>query len=439
MTAPPTVSRQVGRAPSSVSTSADDGGRPEVHLPPAVLMGAEMVTAVSLVRSLAREGVDVYLLCRPDSLPAYSRYARRLAVDGGAEGWLRYLLDPESRWLEGAVLLACNDDAIQLLIDHHDELAGRFILDISDVEAQRCLLNKLSTYEKAAEVGIPTPRFWRAPDLESVRRQRADYVYPLILKPLYSHQFKRLPLDHRSGAKYLVAHDYDQLVAMFGQLHGHGVDVVLMEEIPGADDLLCSYYTYMDEDGAPLFDFTKRIIRRFPVHQGPGCYHITDWNPEVKELGLRLFRHVGLRGLGNVEFKRDPRDGALKVIECNARFTAANGLLVAAGYDLGRFVYNRLVGRPQAPLAAAEYERGLRLWYPVEDFKAFVELRRQGQLDFGSWLRGVLHPQVLPYYELSDPMPSAVRLARHLRGFGAQAARFVLRRPTGPLLRRPSL
>ena len=92
-----------------------------------------------------------------------------------------------------------------------------------------------------------------------------------------------------------------------------------MEFIPGGDDRHCSYYTYIDETGNPLFHFTKRLLRRHRANEGGATYHITDWNPEVAEKGLRLLQHVGLRGLGNVEFKRDPRDGELKLIEVNAR------------------------------------------------------------------------------------------------------------------------
>src|SRR5438105_868251 len=78
---------------------------------------------------------------------------------------------------------------------------------------------------------------------------------------------------------------------------------------------------------APLFEFTKRVIRRFPAMTGTACYAITDRIPEAAELGNRLFRHVALRGLANVEFKRDVRDGTLKLIECNARFTASQALV----------------------------------------------------------------------------------------------------------------
>ena len=72
-----------------------------------------------------------------------------------------------------------------------------------------------------------------------------------------------------------------------------GVDVLLMELIPGPDSDLCSYFTYIEEDGEALFHFTKRVIRRFPAGMGSGCYHITSWNSDLMELGLKLFRQVG--------------------------------------------------------------------------------------------------------------------------------------------------
>jgi predicted ATP-grasp superfamily ATP-dependent carboligase len=183
-----------------------------------------------------------------------------------------------------------------------------------------------------------------------------------------------------------------------------GIEALLMEKIPGGDDRLCSYYTYIDERGEPLFDFSKRIIRRFPKNMGAGCYHVTDHNPQVREVALRLFQHVGLRGLANAEFKLDPRDGQLKLIECNARFTAANCLVASAGIDLATLVYNRVVGRPLPPLD--RYRDGVRLWYPIEDFHAFRQLRRQGELTTLAWLKSILRPQTFPYFCWSDPWPT---------------------------------
>jgi len=151
---------------------------------------------------------------------------------------------------------------------------------------------------------------------------------------------------------------------------------------------------------------------------GEACYHITDWNPEVRDLGLKLFRHVRLRGLGNVEFKRDLRDGKLKIIECNARFTAANALVKAAGLDLALLSYNKLTGRPLP--AMDRYRSGLTLWLPTQDFLACLDLRRQGKITLAGWLLGVLRPQHFQFLSWRDPLPAIVgawrRTSRIVRG-----------------------
>ena len=151
---------------------------------------------------------------------------------------------------------------------------------------------------------------------------------------------------------------------------------------------------------------------------GPTTYHNTEWNAEVKELGARFFSRIGLRGLGNVEFKWDDRDGLYKLIECNPRFTAADPIIKASGFDLGMFVYNQITGRAQEPLRA--YDTRLRLWHPVQDYLSFLELKKRGELTFRQWVASLLHRQHLPYFQFGDPLPSMVmemrRVLRRLRG-----------------------
>ena len=158
-----------------------------MNQPPAILVGANMVTVVSIIRSLGKAGVDVRLLCSANAAPSYSRYARRLPADGlgpQPELWLRYLLGPAAENLRGAVVLACNDDALELLLDHREALAERYVLDVCDVAAQRAMLDKLATYRLAAEAGVPTPRFWPARTAEEVLEHADEYAWPLMMKPL---------------------------------------------------------------------------------------------------------------------------------------------------------------------------------------------------------------------------------------------------------------
>ena len=117
-----------------------------------------MGNALSVARSLGRRGVPVYVL--EDAPSSHSRYARRLdppPAHSRQEAWVRFLLGPDAASLRGAVLLSCSDAGIELLIEHRDALAERFVLDVCDVAAQRRVLDKLSTYEAARDAGVADP------------------------------------------------------------------------------------------------------------------------------------------------------------------------------------------------------------------------------------------------------------------------------------------
>jgi D-alanine-D-alanine ligase-like ATP-grasp enzyme len=268
------------------------------------------------------------------------------------------------------------------------------------------MLDKKRTDALARAHDIPAPRVLALRDQADVDAVSGEISYPCVLKPVHSHVFARTKL----GAKVLTADSPTALQAEFERMSAMGVELLVVEVITGPDDEYVSYYSYLDEHGEPLLHFTKRKIRQHPNRFGTGTYHATTHDPEVAELGLRFFQAVGLRGLGNVEFKRDGRDGQLKLIECNARFTMSNELIRIAGIDLALFSYNRLLGRPTPPVNS--YRDDIRLWDPVNDVRAFLDYRRNGELSLGRWIGSLLHPQHFPRARIDDPLPAFVRVSR---------------------------
>ncbi len=380
------------------------------HLPPAILFGG-FFQAFQVVESLATRSIPVYVLNDRWAEARYSRYARAIRLPQNVpytQAAADFLISSASDYLEGSVLLAAGDQELEIISDHRETLTQKFRLDLSNPVAQQKMLNKLATYTAANEVGVATPRFWPVGTEKDISHLRTEFVYPLIVKPKLSHVFQR-----KFNRKFFEVGSFQQLLDSYRVTESAGIEVVLLEKIPGPDSKLCSYYTYMDEEGNPLFDFTKRIIRRYPVNMGIGSYHITDRVAHVRELSLKLLRHVGHQGLANVEFKYDERDRQLKLIECNVRFTAANSLLAKAGIDLGSFVYNRIVGIPQPPLT--KFRVGLRLWDPLRDFRAFLELRKHGELTLVQWLASIMHRSSIAYFSWRDPLPSLIRMSKRAR------------------------
>jgi D-aspartate ligase len=374
--------------------------------PPAVLLGARG-PALSVARTLGAAGVAVDVLAGAPGAVAKSRHCRRYVAASGPDVQARWL-----RWLEregprGAVLLPCQDDGVELVARHRAELVELGYRPIEgDDDVMLAMLDKEATYERARAVGVPTPSTVRIRGAADVPVAVERVGFPCAVKPVHSHLWQR-----HFRAKLVVAGDEASLRACLARAGALGLEVIVTEIVPGADDQFVSYYSYLDEAGRPLFHFTKRKLRGYPIHFGLWTYQVVEWHPDVAELGLRFFSGIGLRGVGNVEFKRDARDGRLKLIECNHRFTAANELVRRAGVDIARLAYGRGAGVELA--AVRPVREGMRHWSPW-DIAGFLAYRAAGELSTAAWLAS-LRPAHVGALRWDDPMPSVAAARAGLR------------------------
>ena len=380
----------------------------------AIVLGGA-ANALSVARNLGRHGIDVVALNYPHEAIRFSRYARFIALKNGysPDEWAQFLLSRDSDGLRGSALLACSDEAISIIVDNYSALAKKFLLEEGDPLVRRDLLNKFTICKRAEEAGVPTVGYWHAGSDEKLEQAIERLRFPMIMKPLYG------PNAALIRSKALLLSDRGMLQERLSEAAQLGVDVLLMEYIPGADDRLCSYYTYLDENGNALVHLTKRLKRRYPCGSGDGTYHVTDWIPDAAELGAKFFRHIKLKGLGNIEFKRDARDNKLKIIEVNARFTASDCLIAKSGVNLPLITYNRLAGRSQG--AAFDYRKSLTLCRVFQDARAAWELRNRGELRPAEWIADLCRVNQFPLFDWRDPLPAMASCWQFAGRFGKKS------------------
>lgn len=383
---------------------------------PILALGGE-VNTLAMARHLGPKGVRISVSGEHGCYALSSRWcSEALPVPQGMSShdyWFELLLAPGADRYRDHIVMAMNDDAIDFVAKNAESLRGRCRLERFVPELRRALLDKQKTLELAEQVGVPAPRHWAVKGPEDVLAAKDEITFPVMVKPIHSHEFVQA-----FGRKlFIIKNDFDEVVARVRDATDRSIEVMAVEMVPGPDDLLSSYYTYLDDRGEPLYHFTKRIIRRHPVNRGGAVYHATEWLPETAEMGLRFLQGIGWRGMANIEFKRDTRDGQLKIIEVNSRLTAAHPLALRSGAPLDLIQYCVFTG--QAHPTFGSYKEGMFYWYPLRDFRAFLELKRAGELSFWEWLSSLPRQNVvLPLFNLSDLSPSLRRAVEIFGGLG---------------------
>ncbi|MDQ6841701.1 MAG: hypothetical protein M3025_04670, partial [Actinomycetota bacterium] len=280
-----------------------------------------------MARSLAGAEVVVHVLDGPRSPARFSRAVTNF-VDVGVEQPQARMLD----WLRSgpvpAVVLPGSDEGVELIARNRGQLEQLGYLPVEgDDQALLKMLDKAQTYELARRHGIAVPRIVHLRTAEEVEAAVAELEFPCVLKPAQSHLFARKV----APVKVQFVNSAAELRRELDTLRALDVEAFVTEVIVGASDEFVSYYGYLDHDGSSLVSFTKRKLRQNPPGFGIGTYHETTDDAAVSEVGLRFLQAAGIRGLGNVEFKRDAEDGELKLIDCNPRCTLSNELARRSG------------------------------------------------------------------------------------------------------------
>lgn len=399
--------------------------------PPAVILGGRN-TVVPVARSLGRAGIPVYAAGGPTDPIQRSRYCSLYADVGDGDQFQDRCLEWLRTGPRAGVIMPSSDDCVELVARHRRALVELGYAPYHGNDAVTlAMLDKARTYRSAQDLGVPTPDHFLVRSPEDATAVGDRLSYPCCLKPLQSHRYvRRLGAG---GEKVLFAHSREELDQLIGRTSAAGVDMMVTEIIPGTDDRIFGYVTYIDDNGEPLVHFVEQKLRQEPIHFGNGCYRMGHWDEEVAELGLRFCQGVGLRGVAHVEFKRDSRDGTPKLIECNNRFDLCLKLVCSSGIDLPLLVYNSNTGRPLPTVPAAR--SGVRVLHTEEDARAMLAYRRAGELTIPEWVRSLLHRQRFALFSWTDPQPSLVANARWLGGAARNRTRRLLRH----LARSPTL
>ena len=309
------------------------------------------------MRELKNRGVKVHCIDANPAQPAFrSIYGFTHLCpnpDQDPDGWVRFMLRlADQIGGEKIVLISSSDMFISALGAHAQALSERFLFCRESIAMQALLATKKRQYDIAADHGLPTPltRFVCSEvEVEAFSRSAA---FPVLLKPLHFREWRSLEPSHPLFERKIVTcANPAQLLEIYRIAAAINPEAVLQEIIAGPDDAKLCYLSCYSQNGQRLGWAVVRQIRTDPIYFGSASLVEPIHDPETADVCDRFLRSIGYAGICEIELKRDSRDGIVKLIEANPRYSLTSDAAYYMGVELGWLHYLDLIGQHVQPVS----------------------------------------------------------------------------------------
>ena len=314
-----------------------------------------------------------------------------------------------------AILIPTWDDLAILVADAEPALREQFLLPRQPEGLARSLASKREMHRLAAEHGVPTPLASFPASVDDVRAFATDAAFPVMIKGIFGNR-----LHQRAGRALFIAERPADLFRLYRDLEDPAdPNLMLQEYIPGGDDAVWMFNGYFDADSECLFGLTGRKLRQTPAYAGTTSLGVCLANETVDGLTRRWMKALGYRGMLDMGYRYDARDGQYKVLDVNPRIGSTFRLFVGRhGLDVVRALYLDLTGQPVPADAMIEGRR----WLDEHDFASSRTYRRDGKLTMRQWAASLRDVQESVYVARDDMAPFA-RLGLQVLGASLRGSR----------------
>jgi D-aspartate ligase len=390
-----------------------------INKTPAVIIPGDRPASIGIARSLGRRGIKVYAMdSDKNSIALVSKYSTPLTYinnDESDKNITDTKLDALSRLGEKldqkAVLFPVSDEDVQICSDHRNHLLKYYKFVMPSKRIISNLINKDGLRRIAKEYNIPSPEIYYFKNRDDLLELSNELPYPLIIKPSFSAFWLKDEItsivDYHplsNPPKVVLCNDPSELMSNYESIEKIDSRVIIEEVIPGEDNRLFYACFYLDRNSVPLAYFAGQKLRILPVGFGSATYVNSVINAELEEISIKFIKDIGYQGLGGIEFKRDPRDEKLKLIEFNARFGLWDSLSIRCGLDIPYIAYCDALGIPIKP--NLQYKQNIK-WIDFErDVRAYIIYRSQGKISFSEWIRSYFGERMWSVLSFDDLLPS---------------------------------
>ena len=387
--------------------------------------------ALGIMRTLGSLGVNVFGVTDDRKLFALrSRYCRAsfyhpLDIEHYDE-LFEFLRELNLKSGERPILIATSDETAVFVAEYHERLSESFLIGQNNGSIVARLADKMTMFDIAQTHGIPVPNTFLPANLTEARQHAKSVSYPVMLKGAMGNR-----LFERVGRKMVVAQNERELLDHYVSMEDQeSPNLMIQELIPGDDDQVFIFNGYFDKESRCLAGFTGRKIRQFPIHTGCASLGECCWIRELAEQTTSFMKEIGYRGILDIGYRKDPRDGKYKVLDINPRVGQAFRLFVSEGnVDVVRALYLDLTEQDiPEPVVPRE---GRRWMIEDYDFTSSYHYYKEGSLRFVDWIKSFRRVEECAWFSWKDPMPFVLTLKSFAAKFLKWIWKLVARQPSG--------
>lgn len=223
-------------------------------------------------------------------------------------------------------------------------------------------------------------------------------------------------LEKRTGYKMRIAKSHEEVLHYYDTMEDPANhNLMLQEYIPGGADTVWMLAGYFNRNSDCLMAITAKRIRQAPIYTGYTCLGICLENETVRATTIRFMKEIGYRGILDIEYCYDARDGGYKVLDINPRVGAAFRLFVTpGGLDVVRAQYLDLTDQA---VPEAMNDVGRKWIVEERDIMSSIRYFHAGKLTVGGWVKSIRGVQEAAWFAADDLLPFAMLIGRLLLSF----------------------
>jgi carbamoyl-phosphate synthase large subunit len=244
-----------------------------------------------------------------------------------------------------------------VLEEHRIRVLGTPIEAIRDTEDRGRFIRRL------AEIGAETPRSRAVTNLLEAKRAAIEIGYPIMVRIAFA----------LGGLGSGMCRDEQELEDRVVKALAHSSQVLIEEYLNGWKEV--EYEVVRDRFDNCITVCNMENFDPLGIHTGEsivvapsqtltnGDYH------RLRELSIRIIRHLGVVGECNIQFALDPKSTVCRVIEVNARLSRSSALASkATGYPLAYIAAKLALGFSLAELRNSVTQTTTACFEPALDY-----------------------------------------------------------------------